>query len=1239
MKPSIKKAFLAIALIVLALLLVFALGLAPISLSWLRADVSDAVAEQFGLDFQVQGDLELRLGFHPTLSAAEVVLNNPAEDGLPLFSLDQLVVKPRIWALLKGDFLFRELSLAGVMLDYCQREFPTPKPESSSPGGPEKIPAIALDQFQVSDLRPHCSREDGRQDWVPDRLGLTGALPLDKPLTVDVQGIGKEREFLLSLTGDSLAELINRPERYPFSADLEVPDATELTLEAEIDSGSITVNRLQGTIAGISFLLSGRIENLMSRPYLEIDARAEQLDVAGLTALLEPADNSGREKMNLQPVYDVLSGFDAKLKVGIGQLLNLPLPVDELLVEASLQDRHLAMSGSVLVQQVTPVTARLSLDMQADCARLDSDLKATGLKLDEWNSLLGENSMLGGTLEEIRITTDSCGAAADAHLASLRSSLGVNGLAAQWNGEVLPLTVHSLESAIHWNEPGQLSLESSLFGEALSATGEFASLNAILSGSRWPFSMDLSALGSKLSLQGNTVLPEESRQLNLDIDLEIPELGTLQPWTGVEPEQELPLTGRVSLAVGNKRISISQLDLKLGTSDVRGELDWVWSKKDRSIRAELSSMQLDLVELDGLGSNNTEAVPAAAAETQSSLSPIEVIEKWLDLPPVEITLSADHIRGFLVDAEGARLHAKLENRTIEDAHLDFRIGDLRFDGALDADLRDRPWNMSLNSVLTDIDLGYLLSALGMKQEIDASASRATFQFISEGNSLRELVEDARTDSEIEELKWVFTTGPENQRHEVELALLDVSSTLSSTSTWQTSGLVNGVPFRAAMKTPPLRSTFGGSGPLPITLAISTGEDIVMLDANFDRQNSKFHGGNLSLSGKAGVSEETDLLQLEPPLADYEIKTQIGIREKELHFSSLEARTGSSLLKGDFRIRYEAPVYGFDLDLHSGFMETEDFVPWVAKWRESSGQPAGDSPAETEDEETQVGLFALITANIQKLAGNNRVKIKLAVDELHSAGELLGQTEFEMEIDGDEFRFDPISIGLPDGHVKASYTGQVNDTGYQYVLKTDVRNLNYGGLLRLLDAESEATGTLFLDINLESQAPDHEQIPQNLQGTVNLLAIPQNAEAGFLDLWASNLIFALLASQEETGKTMNCLVGLFDVNDGIMETKKTFLDTTDVLVRARGTIDLVQRELDLLVAPQSKMEKFFSVSAPITVNGPFDDFKVRVAPGGFMMTMVRWFYGVIYVPWKWLTGERFPADGLETCYNALPGLEP
>lgn len=79
------------------------------------------------------------------------------------------------------------------------------------------------------------------------------------------------------------------------------------------------------------------------------------------------------------------------------------------------------------------------------------------------------------------------------------------------------------------------------------------------------------------------------------------------------------------------------------------------------------------------------------------------------------------------------------------------------------------------------------------------------------------------------------------------------------------------------------------------------------------------------------------------------------------------------------------------------------------------------------------------------------------------------------------------------------------------------------------------------------------------------------------------------------------------------------------------------------SPQAKRERFFSVNAPVEIVGPLDDIDVGVVAGGFVATLVRWYYGLIYVPWKWLTGERYPADGLATCYGAMdlpvPGTEP
>ena len=79
------------------------------------------------------------------------------------------------------------------------------------------------------------------------------------------------------------------------------------------------------------------------------------------------------------------------------------------------------------------------------------------------------------------------------------------------------------------------------------------------------------------------------------------------------------------------------------------------------------------------------------------------------------------------------------------------------------------------------------------------------------------------------------------------------------------------------------------------------------------------------------------------------------------------------------------------------------------------------------------------------------------------------------------------------------------------------------------------------------------------------------------------------------------------------------------------IDLENRTIDLVAAPQAKLEKFLSMSTPITVTGPWDDMQIGVGGAGFIGTLFRWYMSLIYVPYKWITGERFPEDGLETCF--------
>ena len=103
----------------------------------------------------------------------------------------------------------------------------------------------------------------------------------------------------------------------------------------------------------------------------------------------------------------------------------------------------------------------------------------------------------------------------------------------------------------------------------------------------------------------------------------------------------------------------------------------------------------------------------------------------------------------------------------------------------------------------------------------------------------------------------------------------------------------------------------------------------------------------------------------------------------------------------------------------------------------------------------------------------------------------------------------------------------------------------------------------------------------LQGYVDMAVFPVDVQAGFLDLWASNLVLALLTAGGDSSKQLNCMVVRFEVEDGIMKTNNAILDSTDIIVRARGEINLRNEQLEL--AFRAKPREGIGISLGTVVN--------------------------------------------------------
>ena len=127
-----------------------------------------------------------------------------------------------------------------------------------------------------------------------------------------------------------------------------------------------------------------------------------QFDLARVSGGPGDPEESG-EPVNFRPVYEFLTRFDARTRLEIGRLLNAPVAIDQLHMEASLDNGILELTHAGVLLAGSPVTATALLDEGEDCIRLNSELHLDHLSLDLLNRFIDRERDVGGTLEALEL--------------------------------------------------------------------------------------------------------------------------------------------------------------------------------------------------------------------------------------------------------------------------------------------------------------------------------------------------------------------------------------------------------------------------------------------------------------------------------------------------------------------------------------------------------------------------------------------------------------------------------------------------------------------------------------------------------------------------------------------------------------------------------------------------------------------------------------------------------------------
>ena len=243
--------------------------------------------------------------------------------------------------------------------------------------------------------------------------------------------------------------------------------------------------------------------------------------------------------------------------------------------------------------------------------------------------------------------------------------------------------------------------------------------------------------------------------------------------------------------------------------------------------------------------------------------------------------------------------------------------------------------------------------------------------------------------------------------------------------------------------------------------------------------------------------------------------------------------------------------------------------------------------------------------------------------------------------------DPAHIGFADGTI--AVLGNLDATQDPVFGELDmrIRNIRLNDMLAKLGQQGEGFGTIDGRIRLEGTGRSVDELLATSTGQVGLVMTGGSLEALVVEavgLDIAESLAVLLADEEgRQGRVgIRCAIVSLDVADGVAKTNPVIVDLVDSKITARGSINLDNETLDLIVRSHAKDFSLLSANQPLHIDGPFLDPSVAPAPGGIENDMLGWLLAPLAAIFPFFdigTAEDSPCGALVAEARSAAAAEP
>lgn len=361
-------------------------------------------------------------------------------------------------------------------------------------------------------------------------------------------------------------------------------------------------------------------------------------------------------------------------------------------------------------------------------------------------------------------------------------------------------------------------------------------------------------------------------------------------------------------------------------------------------------------------------------------------------------------------------------------------------------------------------------------------------------------------------------------------------------------------------------------------------DLAGIDATFDLQ-----GRNLEeLYKLLGV-----VLPSTPP---YKLRGKLAKHGKVWAASQIQGTLGSSDLSGNLSFDQSGAVPLLTGKVQSRLLDFADLAPVIGlpppagptKTSTTAASTAGSQPA-------PVKKTALATRKVLPVATLDVTRVKaMNADVVYSAADIrhvevlpLDKGSVHVKIDAGVLQLEPISLGIAGGTVTGSIHIDANLVPAALTTRLDVRAVQLNQLFPAVETSKSSLGKVSGQFDLKGRGNSLAQMLGTSSGDVAVLMGKgeiSNILLEFMGLDGGEVIKFLVRGDRNV--RLRCAAAAFEVKQGLMTTKTIVLDTTDTVINGRGTINLADETLDLILDPAPKDQSILSFRSPLKISGTF-----------------------------------------------------